>query len=54
MWGQEVAIRVRDRKIREMAKVIGYTNAERRYKLLGELGRDLEICNCAVSGTSVC
>ena len=54
MWGQEVALRVRDRKIREMAKVIGYTNAERRYKLLGELGRDLEICNCAISGTSVC
>ncbi len=54
MWGYEVALRVRDRKIGEIAKVMGYTNVERRYKLLGELGRDLEICNCTVSGAGVC
>ncbi len=54
MWGYEVALRVRDRKIGEIAKVMGYTNADRRYKLLGELGRDLEICNCTISGSGVC
>ncbi|MBR4225530.1 MAG: hypothetical protein IKR86_01860 [Candidatus Methanomethylophilaceae archaeon] len=54
MWGYEAALRVRDRKIGEMARVMGYTNADRRYKLLGELGRDLEICNCAISGSGVC
>ena len=54
MWGYEAALRVRDRKIGEIARVMGYTNADRRYKLLGELGRDLEICNCAISGSGVC
>ncbi len=54
MWGYEAALRVRDRKISEIAKVIGYTNAERRYKLLGELGRDIEICNCTISGSGIC
>ncbi len=54
MWGYEVALRVRDRKTGEIAKVLGYTNADRRYKLLGELGRDLEICNCTISGSGVC
>ncbi len=54
MWGYEAALRVRDRKISEIAKVMGYTNAERRYKLLGELGRDIEICNCTISGSGIC
>ncbi len=54
MWGYEAALRVRDRKISEIAKVMGYTNVERRYKLLGELGRDIEICNCTISGSGIC
>ncbi len=54
MWDSEVALRVRERKISEIAKVLGYTNQERRYRLLGALGRDLEICNCAVSGSGIC
>jgi DNA repair exonuclease SbcCD ATPase subunit len=54
MWDQEVALRVRERKMAEIGNVVKYTNADRKAKLLGELGRDICICNCEISGCGVC
>ena len=54
MWDQETALRVRERKMAEMGKIVNYTNEDRKAKLLGELGRDVCICNCTVSGNGVC
>ncbi len=54
MWDQEVALRVRERKMTEVGNVVKYTNADRKAKLLGELGRDICICNSEISGNGVC
>ncbi len=49
-----MALRVRNRKASELERALRFTNFDRRFKLAGELGRDIEICNCAISGASVC
>jgi chromosome segregation ATPase len=54
MWDLDTAVRVRERKMAEMGKIVNYTNEDRKAKLLGELGRDICICNGAVSGHGVC
>ncbi len=54
MWGLDVALRVRDRKASELERALKFTNLDRRFKLAGELGRDIEICNCVIGSCSIC
>ena len=54
MWGLDVALRVRDRKASELERALKFTNSDRRFKLAGELGRDIEICNSTIGGCSIC